>query len=141
LQVGGKELDRVVIEAEGVVADQHPLIARGEQPIQWGRISEALARVSNRLSGLQPGPELPLSGLSGPAPNEDLRRDAQGRPQLPAENVAYLGRSLFTDYLIAVELGGTLLLVATVGAIAIAYRRQTGVSGPREGVSGPREGP
>ena len=45
----------------------------------------------------------------------------------PAENSAYLGRSLFTDYLLPVELGGTLLLVATVGAIAIADAG----SGPR----------
>jgi NADH-quinone oxidoreductase subunit J len=35
-----------------------------------------------------------------------------------------LGRSLFGDYLIAVELAGTLLLVATIGAIAIAPRRR-----------------
>lgn len=42
---------------------------------------------------------------------------------LPAANVAALGRSLFTDHLIAVELGGTLLLIATIGAIAIAGRR------------------
>jgi NADH-quinone oxidoreductase subunit J len=50
--------------------------------------------------------------LSNEAPN----------PVLPAENVAALGRILFTDYLLAVELGGTLLLVATIGAIAIAAR-------------------
>jgi NADH-quinone oxidoreductase subunit J len=31
-----------------------------------------------------------------------------------------LGRTLFGDYLYAVELAGTLLLVASVGAIAIA---------------------
>jgi NADH-quinone oxidoreductase subunit J len=37
-----------------------------------------------------------------------------------------LGRSLFGDYLFAVELAGTLLLVATVGAIAIAPRRRGG---------------
>ncbi|HVT29752.1 MAG TPA: NADH-quinone oxidoreductase subunit J [Lacipirellulaceae bacterium] len=37
-----------------------------------------------------------------------------------------LGRSLFGDYLFAVELGGTLLLVATIGAIAIAPRRRGG---------------
>jgi NADH-quinone oxidoreductase subunit J len=37
-----------------------------------------------------------------------------------------LGRSLFSDYLIAVELAGTLLLVAGVGAVAIAPRRSTG---------------
>ena len=60
--------------------------------------------------------QLPLSDLSGPPPTSpprDLRRDADGLPALPAENVAYLGRSLFTDYLLPVELGGTLLLVAT----------------------------
>jgi NADH:ubiquinone oxidoreductase subunit 6 (subunit J) len=73
----------------------------------------------------------PMSPYSGPAANEppgQLRRDAEGRPHLPAENVGYLGRSLFTDYLLAVELGGTLLLVATVGAIAIASRRAESLS-------------
>jgi NADH-quinone oxidoreductase subunit J len=67
-----------------------------------------------------------LSSFSGPTPNQsekDFRRD-HGVPQLPAENTAYLGRSLFTDYLLPVEIGGTLLLVATIGAIAIAYRRE-----------------
>ncbi len=37
-----------------------------------------------------------------------------------------LGRSLFGDYLFAVEVAGTLLLVASVGAIAIAPRRSRG---------------
>jgi NADH-quinone oxidoreductase subunit J len=37
-----------------------------------------------------------------------------------------LGRSLMGDYLFAVELAGTLLLVATIGAIAIAPRRRRG---------------
>ena len=37
-----------------------------------------------------------------------------------------LGRSLFGDYLFAVEMAGTLLLVAAVGAIAIAPRRAGG---------------
>ena len=43
------------------------------------------------------------------------------------DNVAALGRSLFTDYLLAVELAGALLLVATIGAIAIAGRRKEGL--------------
>ena len=43
--------------------------------------------------------------------------------QLPAANVAALGRTLFTDYLIPVELAATLLLIATIGAIVIAGRR------------------
>jgi hypothetical protein len=47
----------------------------------------------------------------------------EGRPQMPAHNTAYLGRSLFSDYLLPVELAGMLLLVATIGAIAIAQRR------------------
>ena len=61
---------------------------------------------------------------AGPA----LRRNKDdNRPELPHENTAYLGRALFTDYLLAVELGGTLLLVATIGAIAIASRRTEGL--------------
>jgi NADH-quinone oxidoreductase subunit J len=44
----------------------------------------------------------------------------------PLGRVRALGRSLFGDYLFAVELAGTLLLVATIGAIAIAPRRQRG---------------
>jgi NADH:ubiquinone oxidoreductase subunit 6 (subunit J) len=74
---------------------------------------------------LQPHGHSQLSSFSGPSsnrPHRDFRRD-NGVPQLPAENTAYLGRSLFTDYLLPVELGGTLLLVAAIGAIAIAYRR------------------
>ena len=45
------------------------------------------------------------------------------RAELPAGNVAYLGRALFTDYLLAVEMGGTLLLAATIGTILITTRR------------------
>ena len=80
----------------------------------------------HRLGWLPSVANAPLSNLSGPPPivqAEHLRRDAAGRPRLPAENSAYLGRALFTDFLLPVELGGALLLVATVGAIAIAFRR------------------
>ena len=44
----------------------------------------------------------------------------------PVGNLKGLGRSLFGDYLFAVELAGTLLLVASIGAIAIAPRREQG---------------
>ncbi|MBC7820989.1 MAG: NADH-quinone oxidoreductase subunit J, partial [Planctomycetaceae bacterium] len=37
-----------------------------------------------------------------------------------------LGRSLFGDYLFAVELAGTLLLIASIGAIVIAPKRSSG---------------
>ena len=49
----------------------------------------------------------------------------------PADEDSYntmrsLGRSLFGDYLFAVEIAGTLLLIAGIGAIAIAPRRAEG---------------
>ena len=80
----------------------------------------------HRLGWLPLAPDTPFSNLSGPPPtaeSEQVRRDEAGLPRMPAQNAAYLGRSLFTDFLLPVELGGFLLLVATVGAIAIAFRR------------------
>lgn len=47
----------------------------------------------------------------------------RGRGELPARNVAALGYSLYSEHLIAVEMAGTLLLVATIGAVAIAGRK------------------
>lgn len=52
-----------------------------------------------------------------------LSRPAAGEP---LNTMRALGRSLFGDYLFAVELAGTLLLLATIGAIAIAPRRARG---------------
>src|SRR5205085_53279 len=43
-----------------------------------------------------------------------------GSAELPARNVGNLGYLLYADHLLAVELAGTLLLVATIGAVAIA---------------------
>jgi NADH:ubiquinone oxidoreductase subunit 6 (subunit J) len=60
-------------------------------------------------------------------PADEPAQEPPPRKELPADNVGYLGRLLFTDYLLAVELGGTLLLVATIGAIAIAGRGREGL--------------
>jgi len=63
-------------------------------------------------------------------PPEGIQANVLSQP--PASNpreigsLRVLGRSLFTDYLYAVELAGTALLVATIGAIAIAPRRPQG---------------
>jgi NADH:ubiquinone oxidoreductase subunit 6 (subunit J) len=46
-----------------------------------------------------------------------------GTAELPARNVSNLGLLLYADHLLAVELAGTLLLVATVGTVAIAQRK------------------
>jgi NADH:ubiquinone oxidoreductase subunit 6 (subunit J) len=70
------------------------------------------------------GPPLALQyQVSGDAAGREVRRDDTGRPAVPADNATYLGRSLFTDYLLPVELGGLLLLVAVVGAVVITHRR------------------
>lgn len=42
---------------------------------------------------------------------------------LPARNTANLGYLVYTHHLLAVELAGVLLLVATVGAVAITHRK------------------
>jgi NADH:ubiquinone oxidoreductase subunit 6 (subunit J) len=58
-----------------------------------------------------------------------LREEADllyGAGELPARNVANLGLLLYADHLLAVELAGMLLLVATIGAVAIAQRKREG---------------
>jgi NADH:ubiquinone oxidoreductase subunit 6 (subunit J) len=138
----GAALEDAAVEVRN---QEHNLQA--QRPVQWQDLQKSMvavraAGISVRNSfGVLPPPEalplpndgqpqenaqVPLSPFSGPPANvplQDLRRDDQGRPELPAENVTYLGRSLFTDFLLPIELGGTLLLVATIGAIAIASRR------------------
>ena len=94
------------------------------------RLETALYQARQQHGWPRPNELAPLSNYSGPPPNlkaDDVRADpdAGGRPYLPADNPAYLGQSLFTDYLLPVELGGFLLLVAVIGAVAIAQRRPT----------------
>lgn len=66
---------------------------------------------------------IPMTELVGaPSPATDF---AVAIPDSTAE----LGRSLYTDYLAAVELAGAVLLVATIGAIALATRPAPEVNG------------
>lgn len=48
----------------------------------------------------------------------------RGNGLLPARNVSNLGTVLYSEHLLAVEMAGTLLLVAAIGAVAIASRRK-----------------
>jgi NADH:ubiquinone oxidoreductase subunit 6 (subunit J) len=103
-----KSADKAAQRLDEVMAE----LMRARQQHGFLQASGALTRV-------------PLSDQSGPAANvppEQLRYGPDVRPLVPHDNSAYLGRSLFTDFLLPVELGGVLLLVATVGAIAIAHR-------------------
>jgi hypothetical protein len=68
------------------------------------------------------------SGAAEPVADEvrKLREDVlllAGAGELPARNAANLGFLLYSEYLLSIELAGTLLLVATIGAIAIAHKK------------------
>jgi NADH-quinone oxidoreductase subunit J len=121
-----QELHTAIPEIEHLVqAGRHT-----ELKIQLRRIHELGIKVRYAQGSLQPSERLPVSKFSGtpatagpPAPDEE----GKVRERLPARNVAALGRSLFTDYLLAVELAGLLLTVASIGAIAIAGRGKEGL--------------
>jgi hypothetical protein len=60
---------------------------------------------------------------------------ADGTGVLHPQHVAVLGSQLFSTHLIAVQLAGTLLLVALVGAVAISmHGRQIPADGPVPGI-------
>jgi len=123
-----REGDRRVMEHRSVQDVEHAinsLAALGfrqhdAEDIQTS--SQTIADGLRQLKGLRDGTaafdDLTVSehGVVKPVDGEPRR--------LPAANVSAVGRTLFTDHLLAVELAGTLLLVATVGAIAIAGGRR-----------------
>jgi NADH-quinone oxidoreductase subunit J len=130
----GKLANNLAALRDAIVDAQAEFIARSIplaiKKTRFQAISARRAQLLYNLGSLQPPGNLPLSGNSGLPPNvpvQDMPRDAQGKPAMPAQNVAALGTSLFTDYLLAVELAGTLLLVAVIGAIAIAGRPTEGL--------------
>jgi len=85
----------------------------------------------------EPGEILPVKldltrpyslSVQGPAPGQGMPpvKDPTMSPSQLAEftpaKTSGLGRSMFTDYLLAIELAGTILLVATLGAIVLAQK-------------------
>jgi NADH-quinone oxidoreductase subunit J len=73
-----------------------------------------------------PGAAIGLSAEEPATPPEPGNLLSLADADHPVGNLKGLGRSLFGDYLFAVELAGTMLLVACIGAIAIAPRREQG---------------
>jgi NADH-quinone oxidoreductase subunit J len=97
--------------------------------IELVEVCQRAVLVRQNQGSIQPESSLPLSNFAGAPANAPIEIDEDGKPKerIKAANVAGLGKALFTDYLLAVELAGTLLLVATIGAIAIAGRRAEGL--------------
>ncbi len=91
---------------------------------QADRLKLSKKFVMDKLVALQQKPDSDLTEVKSDLTK--LREDTlvlAGRSLLPARNVSAIGLALYSEHLIAVELAGTLLLVATIGAVAIAGRK------------------
>jgi NADH-quinone oxidoreductase subunit J len=82
--------------------------------ISWGRTAQWLGCFAGAVSACL----LIWAFLHTPLPNAGM--DAATNPTLVNAHVASLGATMFSRYLIAVELGGLLLFAALVGAVSIA---------------------
>ncbi|MCU0716890.1 MAG: NADH-quinone oxidoreductase subunit J [Pirellula sp.] len=87
---------------------------------------------SRRADATRPYSEATLGAAEGTIPiTAGTEMPQVPNPLVPSipDSTAELGRSLYTDYLAAVELAGAVLLVATIGAIALATRPAPEVNG------------
>ncbi|WP_437193842.1 NADH-quinone oxidoreductase subunit J family protein [Planctomicrobium sp. SH527] len=98
-----------------------------------GAILTVLNQSSSKLIAVNPPAKAETAADQTEAPAESETPAVEIANSLshprPGESLGTLhgtGRSLFGDYLYAVELAGTLLLIASVGAIVIAPRRGQG---------------
>jgi NADH-quinone oxidoreductase subunit J len=100
-------------------------VARTESLPEVDAVAETMpAPTPGNAPGQPMGMSLPeAEPIIPPVPGNLLSKADEDHP---VGNLKGLGRSLFGDYLFAVELAGTLLLVASIGAIAIAPRREQG---------------
>ena len=73
------------------------------------------------------GPTVKVGSPDSPVPAVSVAR-AMAKPRveeiLATDHMAHLGGQLFSRYLLAIEVAGTLLLVALVGAVAIVVHEQ-----------------
>ncbi len=117
------------------------LLPSKEQPglaaVQTGFVSlapEALGRdqtpQNSELAGenglLQQDRNPPILNSAVPDPSRGKPQSTSTTTTSTFGTMRGLGRSLFGDYLFAVELAGTLLLIASIGAIVIAPKRSSG---------------
>lgn len=107
---------RIEVEAEAMSLRVEKATMPAEARLELEKFRDFLAAARPHSGDLLPREEVTVSTLAGATPGWDVRA------RLPAANVASMGRTLYSEFLLAVELGGTLLLVATIGAIAITHR-------------------
>ena len=80
------------------------------------------AFASNQVDATRPYSQASLPAELRSEKAEEFYQRTTPSARLVPSTTAGLGRALYTDYLIAVELAGTVLLVATIGALALAQR-------------------
>jgi NADH:ubiquinone oxidoreductase subunit 6 (subunit J) len=117
------QMERLVGDRDAFVAECRRLV-REHQNGRWGtKLNSAVTNVEADLGA--PRKDLNSLHVSLQELAEVLhliRKDHEPKA-LPAANVEALGYRLYSEHLIAIEIAGTLLLVATIGAIAITHRR------------------
>jgi NADH:ubiquinone oxidoreductase subunit 6 (subunit J) len=124
-----------VTPAESEVLREASAKLRAGETDQFPRIAETARGIADRLKGTpgekprQVAAEADALAVLAQRPGEQAFVAGEalklaGRGSLPARNVAGIGYLLYSEHLLAVELAGTLLLVATVGAVAVAGRRR-----------------
>ena len=99
-----------------LVIDFHPCYD-GCSGSDWHGRMEAIKRLENSIT--QPGTDATTAF-------DEVRGETRlllGAAELPARNVGTIGMLLYSEHLLAVEMAGTLLLVAAIGAVAIASRK------------------
>ena len=106
-----------------IIREARPDTAAEVGSLSLGEVDETFARLEKNLLSTRPDVGAAKADLRN---LKDEVRLLHGTGELPARNVGNIGLLLYADHLLAVELAGTLLLVATIGAVAIAHRRGTG---------------
>ena len=101
-------------------------VSLAPQPVMVHQKSKPVEPVVQAPSGFGGGAMPPQSPASLPVQETKPPQSTSGSTPETFGTMRGLGRSLFGDYLFAVELAGTLLLVASIGAIIIAPKRSSG---------------
>lgn len=112
-----------------MLAQQHGYTeydSKASQPL--AAIVVAIALLGGVLGASSSGPEegAVLAKDGEPAVGKTMANPLSESEDRATDSMRDLGRSLFGDYLFAVELAGTVLMLAAIGAIAIVPRRSRG---------------